>query len=256
MTGPEHRVTFAELIDDETPEHDAVFHRASAIEAHDVVLDVGCGTGRSTRRAARAASAGSVVGIDISAPSIEHARALTAAEGLVNVTYECADAAKHRLPTERFDVCISSFGAMFFAEPRAAFGHIARSMRPGGRLVVLVWQSYADNEWAVAVGDAVGRRVDAAPFSLADPAVVRDVLGDFTGLDFIDVRAPVLYGPDAEAAYGFASGFTGVRAAFEQADPAAVNRAKERLHEVCAAHETSDGVRFDSRAWVITARRY
>lgn len=253
---PEHRVAFAAVFDDETREHDEVFHRAAAIAPSDRVLDVGCGTGRSTRRAARAAHDGSVLGVDIAAGSIEHARAMSAAEGFDNVTYEVADAQVHPFPDAYFDVCISSFGTMFFTDPRGAFGNIARSLRAGGRLGLLVWQEREANEWAVAIGEAVGRPFDRLPFSLGDPTVVRDVLAAYGDIEFIDVDAPVRYGPDVATAYDFVAGFLSVRTALEDMDDAATIAAQERLRAVIAEHQTGDGVLFGSRAWVITARRY
>src|SRR5699024_12080336 len=53
-------------------------------------------------------------------------------------------------PAGEFDLAISRFGTMFFADPVAAFGNVARALRPGGRLVMLVWQAREHNEWAVA----------------------------------------------------------------------------------------------------------
>lgn len=47
---------------------------AAAIGEHDRVLDVGCGTGQTTRDAARAASAGSALGVDLSARMLDYAR--------------------------------------------------------------------------------------------------------------------------------------------------------------------------------------
>ena len=38
-------------------------------------------------------------------------------------------------------------------------------------------------------------------------------------------------------------------------DPAAAARALERLREMLAAHLSGNGVWFDSRAWIVTARR-
>lgn len=61
--------------DAELQRHDEVFRRACAIRPHERVLDVGCGAGKITRDAARAASAGSATGIDLSAPTIARARA-------------------------------------------------------------------------------------------------------------------------------------------------------------------------------------
>src|SRR4051812_29671878 len=102
----EHRVAFAEVFDDEARPHDEVLHAAADITPTDRVLDVGCGTGHSTRTAARAASEGSALGIDISGPLIEHARQLSAEAGLGNVAFEDADAGRHPFPAAHFDVCI------------------------------------------------------------------------------------------------------------------------------------------------------
>ena len=87
------------------------------------------------------AQAGSALGVDISVPAIERARELAEAQGVRNVTFEQADAQVHRFPRERFDLAISRFGTMFFAEPVAAFTNIGRALRPAGRLVMMVWQA-------------------------------------------------------------------------------------------------------------------
>src|SRR5215211_6128138 len=66
----------------------AAYHRpfmtAAAITPTDRVLDVGCGTGQTTRDAARAATAGSALGVDLSARMIDYARQQAASEGLTN----------------------------------------------------------------------------------------------------------------------------------------------------------------------------
>ena len=68
------------------------------------MLDIGCGTGQSTREAARAAAGGSVLGVDLSAPAIELARQLSANERLGNVIYLRADAQVHPFPAGHFDL--------------------------------------------------------------------------------------------------------------------------------------------------------
>ena len=97
------------------------------------------------------AQAGSALGVDISVPAIERARELAGAQGVRNVTFEQADAQVHRFPRERFDLAISRFGTMFFAEPVAAFTNIGRALRPAGRLVMMVWQAHDRNEWDMAI---------------------------------------------------------------------------------------------------------
>ena len=253
----EHRIAFAHVFDREAPEHDEVLHAAAAVAADDRVLDVGCGTGVSTRRAARAAASGQVLGVDVSAPLIEHARLLTAREGLANAEFVVADAQVHAFPDASFDVVMSRFGVMFFADPQAAFANLAQALRPGGRLAVLVWQGAADNEWSGAVNETLGIDDDptAQAFSLADPEVVRATLADFEDVELADVRAPMFWGDDAKTAFGFVAGLSNAQAVLSGLDPGGRASVERRLRDLMAAHHTGAGVLFDSRAWVVTARR-
>jgi hypothetical protein len=43
--------------------------------------------------------------------------------------------------------------------------------------------------------------------------------------------------------------------ALRRLDPAGAERALERLRQTLAAHAGGDGIWFDSRAWIVTARR-
>jgi ubiquinone/menaquinone biosynthesis C-methylase UbiE len=110
-----------------------VLRQAWGVRSHDHVLDIGCGTGQTTREAARIARAGSALGVDISAPAIARAREVARTQGLRNVTFECADAQSHRFPQERFDLAINRFGKMFFDDPAAAFANNGPALRPAGR---------------------------------------------------------------------------------------------------------------------------
>ena len=242
-----------------------VLRRACAVQPRDHVLDIGCGTGQTTREAARLASAGTALGVDISASVVGRARELARAQGLYNVTFMRADAQVHRFPPERFDLATSRFGTMFFADPAAAFANIARAVRPGGRLVMMVWQASERNEWDVAVrrsltGPGIPAFLDPVgkdPFSLADPPAVTGILeaAGFAGITFADVREPVYYGPDVAGAFDWVCGFACTKAIIEWLDPAATAGALRRLREVLASHMQDNGVWFDSRAWIITARR-
>jgi ubiquinone/menaquinone biosynthesis C-methylase UbiE len=81
--------------DAELRRHNEVLRRAVGVQPQDHTLDIGCGTGQTTRQAARTAQAGSALGVDVSAPAIERARELAQAEGLRNVTFEHANARAH-----------------------------------------------------------------------------------------------------------------------------------------------------------------
>jgi ubiquinone/menaquinone biosynthesis C-methylase UbiE len=236
----------------------------AAIEPGERVLDVGCGTGRSTMDAARAAAPGRVLGVDLSAGMLERARERSAAEGLDNVGYEQADAQVHPFEPAGFDVAMSQFGVMFFADPVAAFTNIGWALRPGGRLAVMVWQSRERNAWAVAIRDALTGAAGpstpplvATPFSLADPSTVTGILesAGFVDVEFTDVREPVNYGRDAEAAYRFVRGLWSTGTALAAMAPDEAERASARLRDAMVAHETAGGVLFDSRIWIVRARR-
>jgi SAM-dependent methyltransferase len=252
--------------DAELRRHNQVLRRACGVQLRDHVLDIGCGTGQTTREAARTAQAGSALGVDISALAIERARELARAEGLRNVTFERANAQVHRFPQERFDLAISRFGTMFFDDPVAAFANIRRALRPAGRLVMMVWQPHERNEWDVAIHQSLAEpewSVAAAsagpdPFSLADPPTVKQILGaaGFASIAFTDVHEPVYYGPDVAAALDWVRGFTCTSEVLKRLDPAAAARAVGRLREALSAHLSDDGVWFNSRAWIITARRH
>ena len=227
------------------------------------VLDIGCGTGLTTRQAARAAAPGRVVGVDVSARMLDRARQLTADERLDNVRYELGDAQVHQFDPAGFDLAISRFGTMFFSDPAVAFANIAAALRPGARLVVLVWQQYEDNEWAraidVALGDAAqapARGADA--FSLGDATDTARLLEHvgFDGVQFEDIREPVLYGHDLDAALAFVQGFQSTTAALAGLSDDEAARTVQRLRETLAAHHDDErGVVLGSRSWLITARR-
>jgi SAM-dependent methyltransferase len=260
-----HRTRYAAVFDAEDRPHNERFRAAAAVTARDRVLDIGCGTGQSTRDAARAAKAGSALGVDLSAQMLEHARGISREEGLTNISFEQADAQVHPFPAGGFDVAISRFGSMFFDDPVAAFGNIGHAVRSGGRLVLLVWQARELNAWSTTIRDAIAgdREVPpppatgASPFSLGDPDVAGGILtaAGFTEINFTDVHEPVYYGPGADVALGVVSGLRSTRDLLADMDAGQADKARERLRATLAAHQTSAGVLFDSRTWIIAARR-
>jgi SAM-dependent methyltransferase len=260
----EGRVRLADLFDAEIRAHYERFRAAAAIVAGEQVLDIGCGTGESTRDAARAAAPGRVLGVDVSPGMLELARRRSAEDGLDNVEYVLADAQVHPFPPERFDVAISRFGTMFFADPAAAFTNVGRALRPGGRLVLLIWQARDRNEWATEVGAAIAGNAtppeepaSADPFSLGDPAVTEAILqgAGFAAVDFADVHEPVYYGRDRAEAYDLVTSLRSVSDTLARLDATERAQAEGRLWTLLAEYETGAGVFFDSRAWIVTATR-
>ncbi|MDK4711047.1 class I SAM-dependent methyltransferase [Rhizobium sp. CNPSo 4039] len=249
----------ADFYDAELSRHNRHLRAVASVRTHDRILDIGCGAGQTTREAALAATQGSAVGVDTSAEMLEIARQRSAEAGLRNVSFELGDAQSHVFPAAGFDLCISRFGVMFFADPPVAFANIARAIRPGGRIAWMVWQSEEHNKWssairqALAPGSTISEKAGKA-FSLGDPAIATKLLSTagFTSIDFIDVHEPVFYGPDVDSAVDALGNLYMVKDALSHTDGTA-NQSLQRLHDLLEAHMTSEGVLFDSRAWIITA---
>jgi SAM-dependent methyltransferase len=249
--------------DAELQHHNERLRAAHGIGAAERVLDIGCGTGQTTREAARLAHDGGAMGIDVDGKMIARAQELADREGVRNVRFEVGDAQVHPLPSGAFDVAISRFGTMFFSDPGTAFRNIARAIRPGGRLVMMVWQARDRNEWAVAIDRAIGvpeRGVAAMhgpdPFSLGEPATARRILAaaGFAGTEFRDVDVPVYYGPDVDAALAFVGRFANVSEALRLSGPRGA-MLLARLRATLESRASERGVWLDSRAWIVTARR-
>lgn len=240
-----------------------LFMDAAAIGTGEQVLDIGCGTGQTTRDAARRASVGGALGVDLSAEMIALARRLATAEGLGNARFEQADAQIYPFGEGSFDVAISRTGAMFFGDPDAAFANIARALRSGGRLALLSWRPLPANEWVaeLTAALAVGRDLPTpppqapGPFALADPARVRQLLAGagFTDIEIDPMQAPMWFGADADDAHAFALGLLGWM--LEGLDEDRRPQALAALRATVTAHSTADGVVYNSGAWLIRAQR-
>jgi ubiquinone/menaquinone biosynthesis C-methylase UbiE len=153
------------------------------------VLDVACGTGAVTRRAAeQVGSSGSVTGVDLNPDMLTIARKSTAA-----IDWHQGDAAALPLPDGAFDVVVSSLGLQFVADKPSALREMHRVLAPGGRVAIST-VGPTPPMFAVLV-QALARHVSpevagfmGGTFSLYDPEQLQTLATD-AGFDAIDVRA-------------------------------------------------------------------
>lgn len=144
------------------PFADAVLDRVALIEGEHV-LDIGCGAGALTLKAAyRVGDERGAVGIDVSKPLLSLAKR-RASECGAPASFEEADAASYR-SKHPVDALLSRFGVMFFGDPVAAFANLRGSVKPEGRMVFACWQALSENDWARAPLEA------ALPFLSEHPA--------------------------------------------------------------------------------------
>ena len=160
------------------------------------VLDVGCGTGATTCAiAGRIDGPGRCIGIDISEPMINAARARAEREGS-RASFICADAQEHDFEPARFDRIVSRFGVMFFVDQARAFANLRRAAKDTARLIFVAWRSPEENPFmtlaertaAPLLPNIPPRRLNApGQFAFADGNRVHAIL-EHSGWGEIDIR--------------------------------------------------------------------
>jgi SAM-dependent methyltransferase len=239
------------------------FLEAAAIREDERVLDVGCGTGQTTRDCARVATKGSALGVDLSSQMLALAQQTAIAEGLGNVEFRQADAQIFPFERAAFDLVVSRMGSMFFGDPIAAFTNLHGALRPGGRLTLLTWQSLADNEWLTEFRAAVARGRDLpapppdapSPFAFADPERVTNILeaAGFTDVTFESLHEPMRFGADSAVAFDFVRELIGWM--LNGLDESERDAAISALRASIAAHTHDHGVTYESATWIVQARK-
>lgn len=238
---------------------------AAAITTHESIVDIGCGCGETTLLAAKFATDGEVVGVDLSAIMLAEARRLADLQGLGNVRFEQKDAQTSFLAPGGFDVAISSFGVMFFADPQAAFTNVGSALRRGGRLAFLCWQDLAKSEFfgapsaAIAAHTTLPQRDPSAPgpFSLADPERIRALLtqAGFRDIGIEGLDEPMYVGTSVEDVLAYYRSMSSVRSVLSGVDDTVVDAITQTLRDKVVQHQNTDGVTMRSPAWLVTAHR-
>jgi SAM-dependent methyltransferase len=227
------------------------------------VLDVGCGAGATTlavaRRLARRARC---VGIDISEPLIDAARARAEREG-IRASFMRADAQTHPFEPASFDMMISRFGVMFFTDLVQAFANLRRAARAGAPLRFVAWRDAAQNPFMTTaeraarplLPDVPPRRPDGpGQFALADPDRIRRVLGEsgWSGIDVQHLDVPCAFPEENLVAYFTHLGPVGL--VLQAADE---RMRREVIATVRAAFDPfvkAGQVRFTAACWFVAAR--
>ncbi|MEP6783423.1 MAG: methyltransferase domain-containing protein, partial [Acidobacteriota bacterium] len=172
------------------------------------VLDVACGTGLVTFRAADAIGpSGFVAASDISEDMVASVAAAATARGITG-DFRRMDAETLEHPDADFDAVLCGLGLMYVAEPPNAIGEMRRVLKPGGRAAAVVWGARKNCGWA-EIFPIVERRTasDVCPmfFQLGTGSTMA---GEFRSAGFTGVReeritVPIVF-PTADAAIGAA----------------------------------------------------
>lgn len=262
-------IKFKHILVDGLSRHSEAVFPSLPVCRGDQVLDVGCGFGDTALKLAeRTGPAGNVIGIDCCDAFLEYAGAEVRARNLTNVTFVRGDA-EIALPSNQYDFVFARFGTMFFANPVAGLRNMRKALRPGGRMVHIVWRDRADNPWLSMAKDIVLRFLpqpgaDAqtcgpGPFSMSSEPTVRAMMtaAGYDDIEFRRVDAPVLVGKDVKDAIAFQLAIGPAGEVFREAG-AEADQKREQIEAALAEainrqKIASDGIVMDSSSWVISA---
>lgn len=260
----EHWAAHAAVYDAVSARVMAAYVPGIAVRPGDRVLDIGCGAGKLALALAPRCPEGSVLGIDLSSQMLEVATGRAVANGFANVEFTRADAQVHPFAEASFDLAVSSFGVMFFDDPVAAFGNIARALRPGGHVSFLVWRAMQDNALMMGIRNALALGRDLpfpplhvpSPFALSNPERTESLFTEagFVDVEFQPVDEPMALG-NVAAAFDFVSGMGLPRGLSQDLDEAQKAQGFTNLRQFLADHDTPDGVLVDTATWIITAHK-
>jgi SAM-dependent methyltransferase len=226
------------------------------------VLDVGCGTGSTAVAVARLlAGSGRCTGIDVSEPMIAAARARAERER-APASFVRADAQVHAFEDGSFDMIISRFGVMFFADPVQAFANLGRAARDGAGLRFVAWRSAAENPFmttaeraaAPLLPDLPARRPDApGQFAFADEVRVARILEEsgWTGIDIQPIDVPCTL-PEKELVR-YLSRLGPVGQALREVDEPTRTRVIETVRAAFDPYVHGEDVRYTAACWMVGA---
>ena len=233
------------------------------------VLDIGCGFGDTTQRiAGMVGPEGEAVGVDAAPKFIEASRKEAADAGVSNARFETVDVQSGELDGP-YDMAFSRMGVMFFANPVQALRNIRGALKPGGRLVAVVWRDRVDNDWlyrAQTIVEGIVSRPEEydeptcgpGPFSMANADTVSGQLksAGFSDIELHRTDLPILIGHDVDEAIEvvMAIGPAGEILRL-QGDRAAHlhGQVRSALEEGLAEYAGPDGVRAPASTWIVSA---
>jgi SAM-dependent methyltransferase len=226
------------------------------------VLDIGCGTGRTSLAIAEAVGAsGHVVGVDVSRPMLAVAEA--AGARVPQLRFIAGDAQTFPFDEGGFDAVFSRFGVMFFADPVAAFANIRRALKPGGRLVFVCWQPLALNDWMRLPLEAAlpllpplppPDPLAPGPFAFADGERVRGILeaAGFSAIALAPHAQPI--GGNSLAETLDLTMKVGPLGAILREAPALAPGVTAAVEAALVPHVRDGGVWLQGAVWIVSAR--
>jgi ubiquinone/menaquinone biosynthesis C-methylase UbiE len=230
------------------------------------VIDIGCGFGDGT--AEIAALTGNAYGVDCSPNFISYAKEHYA-DKEEKVTFDIKDVQVDDLGGP-YDLAFARFGTMFFSDATVALRNIRNSLKPGGRMTMVVWRQKKDNGWLheaeKIVRSYLGKPESGAatcgpgPFSMADAddtsRWMKDAGFEQISLERYDVDMKIGKDPEEAMEFALAIGPAGEVIRLSGASAAdKMSVIKSEVAKKLEAYKRDDGVWMPSSTWFVTGYR-
>lgn len=231
---------------------------AAGVTAGSRVLDLCCGPGYVSAEIKRRGAI--PTGIDFAPEMIALAQA-----NWPGIEFHEGDAENLQVASRSFDAVVMNFGLLHFARPELAMGHIARVLKPGGRVACTVWAPPAESAGHRILLQAVGEHgktevgLPAGPplFRFTDPQECRALFAG-AGLHHVTIGKIShhldLSGPD-ELFDAYVAGGVRIAVLLAKQSPDAFARIRQAVREACAPFEREGKFRIPMASVLASAAR-
>ena len=237
-----------------------VAERAKQFHPSDI-LETAAGTGMVTRALHRALPDAQIVATDLNPAMLELA---VERQRSSNVRYQAADAQDLPFDDQSFDLIVCQFGVMFFPDKLAANREAFRVLRPGGRYLLLIWDSLDRNPASKAVHEAVAAEFPPdppifyarVPFGYSDlELVTADLMSaGFDDIEFETITHRSRLPSALDAATAMCQG-SPLRSEIEARDHSALERVTEAAAKALEKFEGPEGFDAPMSAHLVIATK-